>query len=346
MAYFAKFEKSLQYQTIVLTQSFSKLLLKINKRQLRLKLPLSKNSGLKAIFLILAVLMLCNSQIQAQGCSDAGFCTVHGLNADNQQTLLMNNVRVGVNNGKGDNDIKIWSTYFEYSRLLSKSFSLGAKITYISESTPSLSNSGASDIFLSGNYVMENNLNIVAGVKIPLNSADTKFDSLNVGLPMGFQTSLGTFDLILGFGYKINDFKIDFGYQQPLSQNSNTYLSTSFPPGAPFGQYLSTNKFERKPDILLRAAYDFRPSKNWIITPGILPIMHLGNDQFTDSSGAVQTIDGSEGLTFNASLIVEYVINRNNSIVFGAAGPLVTRDSRPDGLGRKYLLNLDYKIAF
>ena len=312
---------------------------------MKIELPGLINKVLKTI-VFFAILIFCNSQLKAQGCSDAGFCTLHGLNADNQQILLENNVRVGVNNGKGDDEINIWSTYFEYSRLLSKSFSLGAKITYISETTPSLSNSGASDIFLSGNYVLENNMNIVAGVKIPLNSADTKFDSINVGLPMGFQTSLGTFDLILGIGYKIKDFKIDLGYQQPLSQNSNTYLSTSFPPGAPFGKYQSTNKFERKPDILLRAAYDFRPSKSWLITPGILPIMHLGNDKFTDSSGTEQTIDGSEGLTFNASLIVEYVINGNNSIVFGAAGPLVTRDSRPDGLGRKYLLNLDYKIAF
>lgn len=296
--------------------------------------------------LLLAILLSLYSNLLAQGCSDAGFCTVHGLNADNTGTLLENNVRVGINNGKGDNEINIWSTFLEYDRKFGKNFSLGTKITYISESTPSLSNSGASDIFLSGNYTTDNNLNFVAGVKIPLNSADEKFDSIDVGLPMGFQTSLGTFDLILGIGYRIKDFKVDLGYQQPLSQNSNTYLSTSFPQGAPFGAYQSTNKFERKPDVLLRAAYDIKASKNWIFTPSILPIFHVGNDEFTDSSGTVQVIDGSEGLTLNASILIQYVINQNNAIVFGAAAPLVTRDSRPDGLGRKFLFNLDYKISF
>ncbi|MBK9228022.1 MAG: hypothetical protein IPL67_13460 [Ignavibacteria bacterium] len=99
------------------------------------------------IALLLAILLSLNSDLLAQGCSDAGFCTVHGLNADNTGTLLENNVRVGINNGKGDNEINIWSTFLEYDRKFSKNFSLGVKINYISESTPSLSNSGASDIF-------------------------------------------------------------------------------------------------------------------------------------------------------------------------------------------------------
>lgn len=302
---------------------------------------------MKAIRIILIFMALASAERAiSQGCSDAGICTFHGLKADNEKSKLLNTFRAGVNNGKGDNEINIWSTYFEYYRDLSKEFGAGVRFNYLSESGSSLDNSGFSDIFINIDYSPVPEVDIVAGVKIPLNDANKKFDSLDVGLPMGYQTSLGTFDLLLGIGYTYKGLKLGAGYQQPLNQNKNTYLSTDFPPGAPFGQFQSTNQFERSADLMLRAAYEIPVTKQFFITPGLLPIFHLGNDKYTDSSGAVLEIDGSSGLTLNANLIFEYRINPNNAVVFGGSAPLVTRDSRPDGMGRKYLFNLDYKIMF
>ncbi len=293
------------------------------------------------------VLIFAVAETFAQGCSDAGICTINSLNADKLQTNLKNNVRIGIQNGKGDDGINIWGSYIEYYlNGTIPGLEIGGRINFISETSPSLSNQGLSDIFLTANYLMQSNFSFAAGIKLPLNDANEKFDSIDAGMPMGFQTSLGTFDLVLGAGYRIGGFRIDIGYQQPLNNNKNTYLSTDFPPGAPFGKYQSTNQFERKPDIMLRAAYEFAASKKFRIIPSVLPIFHLGEDKFTDSSGVVSAITGSDGLTLNANLMIEYIINKNNAIVLGGAVPLVTRDSRPDGLGRKYLLNLDFKIMF
>lgn len=302
---------------------------------------------MKLLFVTVSMMILIASgKLSAQGCSDAGFCTLHGLRSDKEETQLQNSFRAGIARGEGDNEIEIWSTYFEYYRTLSKQLSLGARINYISENSPSLSNGGFSDMFVSGSFLPSENIEIVAGFKIPFNNANEKFDSVDVGLPMGFQTSLGTFDLILGVGYRWKGLKLDAAYQQPLTQNENSYLSTAFPPGAPFGQYQSTNKFERSADLLLRASYDLRLSNEWFINAGLLPIFHLSNDKYTDSSGTVTEIDGSSGLTFNGNLMIEFRINQNNAVVAGVSAPFITRDSRPDGLGRKYMVNLDYKIMF
>ena len=297
--------------------------------------------------LLIAVIAFTAVRVSAQGCSDAGICTIHSFSADKQQTTLKNIVRIGIQNGKGDDEINIWGSYLEYYlNGAIPGFEIGGRINFISETSPSLSNQGVSDIFLSGNYTTKSNINFIAGVKLPLNDANEKFDSIDVGMPMGFQTSQGTFDLLLGAGYRAKNFSFDIGYQQPLNSNKNSYLSTDFPEGAPFGKYQSTNKFKRSADIVLRATYELPASKAFRIIPSVLPVFHVSNDKFTDSSGVEREIDGSSGLTLNANLLLEYLISKSNALVIGGSVPLVTRDSRPEGLGRKYLFSLDFKIMF
>lgn len=305
---------------------------------------------IKVLLALLFTLSIQNSS-NAQGCSDAGFCTLHTLSADHDPSTLPNQFRFGAVNGIGDDgksgvEPNIWSAQLEYSREFNRNFSMAGKITYMSESSPTITNNGLADIYLSGTYMSNQGLSFTAGLKVPLSDANDKFDSIDIGLPMPFQSSLGTFDVILAAGYEKNNFKFDVAYQQPLNKNDNTYLSTSFPKGAPFGAFQSTNQFDRAGDILLRASYDFIASKNWIITPSLLPVFHLANDKFTDSSGVVQEIEGSSGMTFNVNLLVQYVINKHNAIVLGAGVPAVSRDVKPEGMGRKFVINFDYKIMF
>jgi hypothetical protein len=98
--------------------------------------------------------------------------------------------------------------------------------------------------------------------------------------------------------------------------------------------------------MMFRLSYRFEAGKKIRIIPGVLPIYHLANDEFTDSDGQVKEIEGSQGLTLNGTLFLEYSINGTNRIELNYGMPFITRKSRPDGLTREYVLGLEYSIAF
>ena len=70
------------------------------------------------------------------------------------------------------------------------------------------------------------------------------------------------------------------------------------------------------------------------------------NDKFTDVDDVEKEIKGSNGLTLNANLYLNYMINKRNSLELSFGSPLVVRDRRPDGLTRSFVANLEYKISF
>ncbi|MBT8349967.1 MAG: hypothetical protein KJO26_01860, partial [Deltaproteobacteria bacterium] len=187
-------------------------------------------------------------------------------------------------------------------------------------------------------------LNITLGAKIPLSNANNFLNSLP--LPMDYQASLGTFDLIFGVGYVINKLQIVAAIQQPLTQNDNQFFASSYPAGSKLFAFQSTNKFTRSGDVMLRVSYPILLNQKLRLTPSILPIYHLTNDKYTDEINIEREIIGSEGLTLNGNIYLDYEINRKNTIQVNVAMPFVVRDSRPDGLTRSLIANLEYRIKF
>ena len=57
---------------------------------------------------------------------------------------------------------------------------------------------------------------------------------------MDFQSSLGTFDLILGIGFNISRFQVITALQQPLTQNDNAFIADDYPLESEFRNYQST----------------------------------------------------------------------------------------------------------
>ena len=206
-----------------------------------------------------------------------------------------------------------------------------------------VSSAGLSDIFINANYNL-NRFVFTGGLKIPIADGNRKEDGL--ALPMDFQPGLGTFDLILGVGYQIKQLKLTLAMQQPMSQNKNSFLPTDFPEDSPFAAFSPPNNYIRKGDVLLRASYQLNLSKTWSLVPALLPIYHLGNDEYTDGMGNKMTLDGSEGLTFNGNLMINYKPATNQVFQLSVAAPFVTRDLRPDGLTRSFVLGLEYIVKF
>lgn len=277
---------------------------------------------------------------QAQGCSDAGFCTVDILKPVGafEEETQKNQLKLGLNFGEADNNISTFGQYIEYKRLFNNKFSFNVKVTGLSQRGNAISNFGLADFYLNGNYKVGEKTSLTGGFKIPLtNGNDTKN---GVSLPMDYQSSLGTFDLILGIAHSVKKFNLAFAYQQPLSQNKNQFINNS-----PNSGFFSTSNYERAGDVLVRISYPFEVTKKFKITPSLLPIYHLLEDRVTINK-IEQKIKGSNGLTLNGNAYFDYNINDKNALQFSLGMPFVVRDARPDGLTRKFVANIEYSIRF
>lgn len=300
----------------------------------------------KFILIVTILFAIGASYSYGQGCSDAGFCTMNSFKPNNTDSteVLNNQFKIGVFYGKADNSISVFGNYLEYNRQLSKKFGLDAKLTTIAQDGNGISAFGLSDIFLNANYKVNEKVKLTLGAKIPLSDASNTRN--NLPLPMDYQASLGTFDLIFGIGYEIKKIQVVAAIQQPLTQNKNQFTSTNYPINSELRTFQSTNNFERSGDVLLRVSYPIIINSKFKLTPSILPIYHLSNDKYTDEFNIKQEIKGSQGLTLNGNVYLDYEINSKNIIQLNLGMPFIVRESRPDGLTRSFIANLEYRIKF
>ena len=284
--------------------------------------------------------------IYAQGCSDAGICTIDSFkpHEHDDSKEYQNTFKAGLNFGAADYDITVFGTYLDYRRKVTDRLSVDAKLTTLSQSGNDISVFGLSDIYINGNYKIGKSASLTLGFKIPLTDANKKENGL--ALPMDYQSSLGTFDLVLGIDYSIKKLQLLAAIQQPLTQNNNGFLSDLYPSISPLSEFQSTNQFKRSGDVLLRVSYPFNLGQKFVFIPSLLPIYHLANDKFTDIDGKEKEIDGSQGLTLNWNTYFDYYINEKHALQLSLGAPLIIRDSRPDGLTRSFVANIEYRINF
>ena len=284
--------------------------------------------------------------IFAQGCSDAGFCTVDHLQPGltDSGSVFFHSVKAGISQGAADHSIAILAPYIDYNWQITKRTGVNTKLTALSQSGNNITTFGLSDIFFIANYKFSEVIKSIIGIKIPLANANKKRDGLT--LPMDYQSSLGTFDIIAGLSAKFKNFEMVTALQHPLTQNENEYFSTHYTEESILSKFQTTNKYQRSGDVLFRASYIFKITEIFKITPGLLPIWHLANDKFTNYNGETEEIKGSKGLTLNAIAYFDFTFNKQNTLQLSLGAPLITRDTRPDGLTRSYVINFEYGVKF
>lgn len=300
----------------------------------------------KSILIATILFTIGASRAYAQGCSDAGFCTINSFKPNNSDSTeeFKNQFKFGAFYGLADYSISVYGNYFEYNRILNKKFGLDAKLTTLAQTGNGISVFGLSDFYVNANYTATESLKFTLGAKIPLSKADKTFE--NLPLPMDYQASLGTFDLIIGAGYEIKKIQVVLALQQPLTQNDNQFIASDYPLDSKLRTFQSTHNFVRSGDVLLRVSYPFKINSKLKLTPSILPIYHLTTDKFTDEFNVKREISGSHGLTLNGNVYLDYQINNKNILQLNAGIPFVVRESRPDGLTRALIVNLEYKRKF
>lgn len=302
-----------------------------------------KNSTIVSLLVLAFVLF--SVKVKAQGCSDAGFCTINSfkpVSADEVQ--LRNHFKVGFSGGAADHSINAYGTYLEYGYLLNNNLWFDAKLTSLAQNGNEISTFGFSDIYLNANFGLSEKTKLTLGAKIPLNDANKKGNGMS--LPMDYQSSLGTFDLVFGLAYSLNKLQLVAAIQQPLTQNNNQFIAQEYPIDSKLRDFQSTNNFKRSGDVLLRVSFPLAFSKKLTFTPSLLPIYHLGNDKYTNIDGIEMEIDGSAGLTLNGNAYFDFEINKTNALQLNLGMPFIVRDARPDGLTRSFIANLEYQVRF
>ena len=297
---------------------------------------------LAAVFTLLTALRTASGQ----GCSDAGFCSMHGLEPDLPDTAAVrdNDIMCSASNGGADHGITVWNFSLEYSRNLGNRFGASVKLTYQAIDGPLAQTSGLADVYAGVGYEISEEGLLTIGLKLPLHDGNATSNGLP--LPMDYQPGLGTTDLIAGIAYDIGGVQAAVAIQQPLAHNSNSFIATAYPADSEFRQFQSTNAYRRKGDILLRASDPIHVAHELVITPGLLPVYHVANDTYTDADGNTRIIDGSQGLTLNGTLLVYYASGESSGLLLSFGTPFLTRTSRADGLTRSYVVALEYRFGF
>ncbi len=303
----------------------------------------------KILILTSAILLAYNVDVNAQGCSDAGVCSMgnvesnHSYDADSVKNSYHIKLSQGV--GLGEQGVINALTSIDLSASI-KDFFFQIKVPYAYNSGNLGQVAGLSDISISASYNLKstekNAYGLMLGFKLPTNESDLKINGNSA--PMPYQTSLGTFDLVVGTNMKLDKYVFALAYQHVLNHNNrNQFIANSFT-NTDANNYFTSFLFKRSNDLVFRAERRFDVKNNWSVNPSTLFIYRLQNDQEADISGNYSEIKNSSGLTFNVVMNVSKKFKNENALDLSLAFPLMVRKVRPDGLTRSALIAAAYRF--
>lgn len=328
-------------------------------------------------FLLLVAAFFCARTAVGQGCSDAGVCTAGPvgelrLGPDSLATTdsTRHFARMTFSYAVGEQSTTIFMAIAELSYGLTERLTAGLRLPYQSTEGNLGSHAAVGDPVITLSYLAwkrdpalydgrkmhwrgARRLDLMLGLKLPANTADATVN--NRPLPMPYQTSLGTTDLLFGVNYRFHRFNTALAFQLPLDQgNANQFTHAAWLLEPAARGYFESAFLERAPDAVLRFQYRL-PFGKFAMQPGLLAIQHLGQDTrleaMPDPTGmpVMPTrveVEGSEGLTLNLTLDAAYALTDHWQIELAFGSPLITREERPDGLTRSMVLNTGLRYSF
>lgn len=331
---------------------------------------------MKNILSISFLLILQTQKVFCQGCSDAGFCTLGALRPNQVYSKKINiklrSVEISNYLGITQSYITIYNISADLNVSISNKISAQIKLPYQYVAGGLAKTHGLGDISLSGAYNIfasdKFQINASVGMKIPTSDANTKKTitdrfgkTKEIALPMYYQTSLGTWDVLGGVSFMTQNWLFATGFQHALTQTPNTFLWKPFDPTADSSKayhYMKSKHLKRGTDVMLRVERNFRFS-NWNFYAGLLGIYRLNLDSFVDGDNKRKAIVGSNGLALTLLVGGGYRFNTHSGLkwMFGfnlkdrTATQLfktkeITEHKNPDGLSRLMVFSLGYEYRF
>lgn len=310
-------------------------------------------------FLTLVFLTLFFQESFAQGCSDAGFCTMGAMKPDQpfnkKLQVRLRSMELSFYRGTTTATPIIYVANADISFSLNSRNSFQVKLPYQTAQSGSLDQTGGlGDISLCLTRSLFNSerfdVNLSFGAKIPSNNSDIKADGRWEGkpLPMYYQTSLGTYDAISGISVLTKNWLFATGIQIPLNRNNNQFLWSEwldYTDPNYIKKYSPARELKRGIDVMLRAERNFRFSQ-FNFSAGLLPIYRITNDEITDVNGNRIKPKGARGLAMSGIVTAGYSLNVKNSVRLLVGHKIIQRDNNPDGLTRELVTTISYNYRF
>ncbi|MEX2232431.1 MAG: hypothetical protein WD824_09740, partial [Cyclobacteriaceae bacterium] len=298
----------------------------------------------------------------SQGCSDAGFCTMGAMKPDQpfnkKIPIKLRSMEVSFYRGTTTLSpiVYVGTLDMSFNLLDDKTF-FQIKLPYQAVQGNFGKTSGMSDIslcltrniFSSGQF----DFNISIGGKIPSNDADLKDETFDLPLPMYYQTSLGTYDIIAGMSMISRQWLFATGIQHPFNRNKNHFTWAPWIPvyqngeGADYVRsYDGAYELKRGTDVMLRIERNFRFSRiNF--SAGVLPIFRIVKDEVTQAStGERIKPDRTTGMAMSAIVTAGYSFNIQSGVKILYGRKISQREVNPDGLTRHDVATISYYYRF
>ncbi len=300
----------------------------------------------------------------AQGCSDAGFCTMGAMKPDQgygrRIQVKLRSIElthyVGLTRFK---DV-VYNYVADVNVGISSKTTVQMKVPYVYVDGALANTGGIGDLSFSLTQNIVNKeefqVNATIGSKIPTGDSNIK-NQEGQSLPMYNQTGLGTYDAVAGISLITSKWLFATGIQRPFGQINSTFLWSDWtgdPLEAKALEYTQARSLVRGTDLMLRLERNFRFT-NFNFSAGLLPIYRINKDiiniPIVDDAGNVtgytdKIIDGSEGLALTLLVSGGYQFNTRFGIKVINGFRLVKRHTNPDGLSRELVNNVSFVYKF
>jgi hypothetical protein len=312
---------------------------------------------------ILSVIIFAFSSIAAfsQGCSDAGFCTMGAMKPDQPYNkkieFRLNSMEMSFYRGTTTLTPIVYVATADLNFSLSRKTTFQVKLPfqYVTGRLAQTNSMSDISICITRNLISSDafDLNFSFGAKIPTNNSNFK-DNEGNPLPMYYQTSLGTYDLIAGISLINRKWLFATGIQVPLNQNKNQFDWHRWPQDdadefAYVQQYANATDLKRGVDIMLRVERNFRLSR-FNFSVGLLPIYRVVPDVYTNFLGERSSVDAkgneAKGLALSWIATTGYSFNARSGIKLLVGHKIEQREFSPDGLTRELVTSFTYFYRF
>lgn len=320
-------------------------------------------------FLPLLILLSLPYIIYGQGCSDAGFCTMGAMKPDQPYNkriaVKLQSAEISFYRGTTTLTPIIYVATADLNFSIKGKNTFQVKLPYQAVQGRLANTQGMGDIslcFTRNVYRSDKfSLNLSFGGKIPTNHSDKTVkaptgEDERWPLPMYYQTSLGTYDLISGISLINRKWLIATGIQVPLNHNRNQFVWSSWAEAesglkAYADEYNQAKELKRGTDVMLRIERNFRFSK-FNLSAGILPIYRITRDKFiksgTEKDSPEVPVKPSEAHGLACSLIATagYNFDVRSGVRLLVGHKIVQRKTNPDGLTRELVSSITYIYRF
>lgn len=296
-------------------------------------------SSIRGLVIIATSYILGGAPALAQGCSDAGICTMGNMRASAAATSHQRAIHTSLSSsfGIGEKGVTILHVVPEVSLPLFGRGTLRASIPLVRASGSLGTNEGLGDASLNYSHSIYQHdgmeMGLTAGMRVATGTTNAE-RSAGRALPMPYQTGLGTTDLVVGFSAIIDRWTLAAGYQRVVDdRNSNAYHDEGL-------GYFTSHQLRRGDDAMLRLSRRFDVG-GVDLAPSVLAIYRVQGDRVMNVN-----VEGSSGLTLNVAFAAMTSISDRFNLRLDLASPIVVRKVRADGLTRAFVatLELSYRL--